>query len=83
LGQNKADEALQVLQTQLPDTFAGLVNDLKGDAYMTQGKRNEAAQAFRLAYNAYSADMPQKSMVRIKLQALGINPDQTAPGVGS
>jgi predicted negative regulator of RcsB-dependent stress response len=83
LGQNKADAALQVLQTEVPDAFAGLVNDLKGDAYLTQGKRNEAAQAYRLAYSAFNDDMPQKSMVRIKLQALGINPDQTAPGVGS
>jgi predicted negative regulator of RcsB-dependent stress response len=83
LGQNKADEALQVLQTELPTAFAGLVNDLKADAYMAQGKRTEAAQAYRLAFSALKDDMPQKAMVRIKLQALGVNPDQPPPGAGS
>lgn len=83
LGQNKAEEALQVLQTELPTAFAGLVNDLKADAYMAQGKRTEAAQAYRLAFSALKDDMPQKAMVRIKLQALGVNPDQPPPGAGS
>ena len=42
----KYDEALSVLSTELPEAYASLVDELRGDAFRAQGKWDEARTAY-------------------------------------
>jgi len=70
VAQGKADAALQELSGAKESSFAALVAETKGDAYMQQGKRVEAHQAYSDALAAY-ADVPSKQqLLRMKLDDL-------------
>jgi predicted negative regulator of RcsB-dependent stress response len=71
LDQKKPDEALKQLDQKPQDGYAPLYADLKGDILATQGKKGEAAAAYRVALEKSDAASAYRQVVEIKLDALG------------
>ncbi|WP_127476197.1 YfgM family protein [Sulfurivermis fontis] len=70
IAQGRADEALQHLATVAGSSYTVLVEETKGDAYLAQGRRAEALQAYQTALAA-AADVPAKQqMLRMKVDDL-------------
>lgn len=81
MGEKAYDEALAQLSASFPAEFAPLAADRRGDVYLLQGKRAEAAAEFGKAYQALSkTGGDYRSLVGIKLNSLGIDPDAGASG---
>ncbi|MFV0678900.1 YfgM family protein [Ottowia sp.] len=75
-GEKAYDEALKTLSASVPEQFAALVADRRGDVLLLQDKRAEAAVEFGRAYQGLSADSGDyRRLVGIKLNALGIDPE--------
>lgn len=68
------DAALAQLKNDLPEEFAPLANDRRGDILSAQGKKAEAIEAYRLAYAAFDADMEYRRFIEGKLTVLGAAP---------
>ncbi len=75
------DEALKVLQADVPKSFAPLVADRRGDALQMQGKTAEAVKAYQAAYDGLDASLDYRRLVEAKLVALGAAP--AAPAVAA
>jgi len=73
------DEALKVLGNGIADEFAALAADRKGDVYSLQDKKSEAKAEYLKAYKAFEAQSEYRRLVGVKLNALGVNPEET-PG---
>lgn len=71
------DQALNVLATKLPEEFAGLIEDRRGNVYYAQGKIEEAKAAFGLAYKALDGQSYQQEVLG-KLILLGVDPKKDA-----
>ncbi len=71
LDQKKYDEAIKLLEASHPDAYAGLYVDLKGDVLSAQGKTSEARAAYKLALDKLDAKSNYRSVVQMKLDALG------------
>lgn len=71
LDEKKYDEALKLLDAAHPDAFAGLFADLKGDIYVAQAKTAEAKAAYKQALGQLPAENTYRSIVQVKLDALG------------
>lgn len=71
LDENNYDGALKLLDTSHPEAFEGLYADLKGDVLNAQGKTEEARAAYQLAYEKVDAKSSYRSMIQVKLEALG------------
>jgi predicted negative regulator of RcsB-dependent stress response len=70
------DEALKTLSGSVPEQFSALVADRRGDVFLLQNKRAEAAVEFGKAYQGLGTDSGDyRRLVGIKLNALGIDPD--------
>lgn len=67
---NYAD-ALTLLEAKHPASFDGLYADLRGDVLSAQGKIDEARSSYKLAYEKIDAQSMYRSLVQIKLDALG------------
>ena len=67
---NYAD-ALKLLDTPHPDSFAGLYADLKGDVLNAQGKPEEARTAYQQALDKTDAKDAYRGLIQMKLDALG------------
>ena len=66
---NYAD-ALKQLDTAVPDAYAGLYADLKGDVLNAQGKTEEAHAAYKLAFDKLDAQSKYRSLIQMKLDVL-------------
>jgi len=78
------DEALKQLAAPVPKEFEALVADRQGDIYTAQGKRDEAAAAYRKAWSAFGPDNEYRRLVEIKLNAVGVDPQTLgAPAAGT
>lgn len=76
IGAKDYDAALQTLSKRMPQQFAALVADRRGDVYRLQGKRSDAVSEYRQAYAALAGqDADYQQLVGIKLNALGVDPD--------
>ena len=71
LDEKKYDDALQLLEAGHPASFDGLYAGLKGDVLSAQGKNEEARSAYRLAYEKTDANSSYRSLIEMKLDALG------------
>lgn len=71
LDQNKYDDALKLLDTPHPDEFSALYSDLKGDVLKAQGKTDDARAAYKLALEKTDAQSTYRSLIQMKLDALG------------
>ncbi|MCA1978092.1 MAG: tetratricopeptide repeat protein [Thiobacillus sp.] len=65
------DAALKTLAASHSDAFAPRFDDLKGDVLLAQGKAAEARAAYQAAFAKMAEDNPYRSIVELKLDALG------------
>lgn len=71
------DAALQTLKGKMPASFDALASDRRGDIYLQQGKRDQAAVEYGKAWQRISSDAPDyRRLIGIKLNALGIKPSE-------
>lgn len=66
------DAALKQLSATFPAEFAALAADRRGDLYLAQGKKTEAAAEYRKAYQGLDAQTDYRRLVDVKLAALGV-----------
>ena len=72
------EQALRTLDTVKGDAFAALVADRRGDIYMQQGQREQAKTAYGLAYLKLEERSQYRRLVQVKLNALGVEPQEPA-----
>ena len=68
------DEALKTLDTGLSEEFKPLADDRRGDSYLAQGKKDEAAKAYKSAWDKLDAAVDYRRFIEGKLTALGEAP---------
>ncbi|WP_230472448.1 YfgM family protein, partial [Kingella kingae] len=66
LQQKKFDDALAVLNTPVEESFAPVMNEIKGDVLAAQGKTKEAADAYKLALDKLPENSPSRELVQLK-----------------
>jgi len=71
LDQKQYDAALKTLSATHSDAFAFRFHDLKGDVLLAQAKPAEARAAYQAAFGKMAEDNPYRSIVELKLDALG------------
>lgn len=69
--QKDPDAALKLLANEPAPAFAGLYAGLRGDILLSQGKKEEARTAYRLAVEKLGEKSPLRPLVQIKLDGLG------------
>ena len=79
MDQKDYDRALAVLATEVPEAFAGLVNDKRGMVYVAQGKIEEAKAAYSQAYRGLAMLPESQQMVANKLSVLGVDVTTLVP----
>jgi len=52
MAQGRASEVLELLEAELPESYAGLVDELRGDAYRAQGDLDAARRAYDRALSS-------------------------------
>jgi predicted negative regulator of RcsB-dependent stress response len=65
------DDALKQLNAGLPKEFEPLAADRRGDIYNLQGKKDLAKQEYLKAWQGFTADTEYRSLIEVKLTALG------------
>ena len=68
-------EALKALDAAKGDAFAALVADRRGDVLLLQGQRDAAKAAYLTAFKAFDERSEYRRLVRVKLNALGVEPE--------
>lgn len=68
------DDALKTLSVTLPDEFAALADDRRGDVLAAQGKKDDAGKAYLSAWKAMDEGVEYRRFVEGKLTALGQAP---------
>lgn len=71
LDQQQYDAALKTLAASHSDAFAFRFLDLRGDVLLAQGKPAEARAAYQAAFGEMQEDNPYRTLVELKLDALG------------
>jgi len=71
LDQKQYEAALKTLTGSHSDAFAFRFEDMRGDVLMAQGKKAEARVAYQAAFGKMEKDNPYRSIVELKLDALG------------
>lgn len=71
--QKAYDDALAQLSGSFPPEFAALVADRKGDVLALQGKKPQAVEEYRRAWQAFDEGSQYRRLVEAKLNALGVN----------
>lgn len=67
------DEALKVLDAPMPEAYAALAADRRGDVLMAQGKTEEAKAQYQKAWDAMNERTEYRQLVQVKLASLGVN----------
>ena len=68
-------EALKALDAAKGEAFTALVADRRGDVLLLQGQRDAAKAAYQTAFKAFDERSEYRRLVRVKLNALGIEPE--------
>jgi predicted negative regulator of RcsB-dependent stress response len=71
LDEKKYEEALKLLETRHSVAMETLYADLRGDVMLAQGKSAEARAAYKMAIEKSLPNSTYRSVVQIKLDALG------------
>jgi predicted negative regulator of RcsB-dependent stress response len=71
LDERAYDEGLKVLSADMPEAFAALAADRKGDLLFAQNKIDEARSAYQAALDKTEAKNPARQLIQLKLDALG------------
>lgn len=74
LEQKNYDRALSVLAAQMPEEFAPLQADRRGDVLVAQGKEAEARAAYETAFRGLGQGDSYRQWIAVKLNALGVDP---------
>lgn len=72
------DEALKLLSGSFPTSFDALVADRKGDIFLLQGKKAEAAAEYEKAFKNLAERNEYRRLVEVKLNALGVDPNSSS-----
>lgn len=75
LDEKKAEESLKILDPIKSTSMDALVADRRGDAWSLLGKKKEAIEAYRSAWQAMPESLDYRRLVEAKLVALGAAPD--------
>jgi predicted negative regulator of RcsB-dependent stress response len=73
------DEALKVLQSPMPEAYAALAADRRGDVLMAQGKADEAKTEYKKAWDSMNERTEYRQLVQVKLASLGVDVTPAAP----
>ncbi|MDD5030113.1 MAG: tetratricopeptide repeat protein [Rhodoferax sp.] len=73
LDSKKYDEALKLLGGSFPASFEPLVADRLGDVLALQGNKAQAVAQYQKAYRLFAATDEYRSLVEVKLNALGLD----------
>ena len=63
----KYDDALALLAVETPGQFAGRINEIKGDIYVSMGRVDDARAAYLAAMVAPGAEVLDRSFLQMKL----------------
>lgn len=74
------DDAIKVLEDVKSPAFQALVDDRKGDVWLLEGKKAQAKAAYLQAFKALEERSEYRRLVLVKLNALGVEPDDSAAG---
>jgi predicted negative regulator of RcsB-dependent stress response len=74
LDEKKFDEALKLLDGEHPEAYNALYEDMRGDIYLAQGKKEEARAAYKQALEKSVSRGIFASLVQVKIDALGGDP---------
>lgn len=69
------DDALKTLSSKVPDEYAALVADRRGDVFLAQGKNKEAIEAFQAAWSTLDSTVEYRRFIEGKLTVLGAAPE--------
>ncbi len=78
LAQDKAADAIAVLDRVPADTYKGLAEELRGDALVKLGRPADARKAYETAMSALGASAPQRGVLQMKLDDLAVAGKQGA-----
>jgi len=79
-GQHEA--ALKELDAATAEGFEALVADRRGDVLLSMGRKDDAAKAYRLAWDKMPSTVQYRGLIETKLTALGaVPPSLAASGV--
>ncbi len=70
LAQGRVDDALAMLSKVNSESFSGLVAEIKGDAYISQGERKKARTFYQQALVGYAETPEKRTQVQLKLDDL-------------
>jgi predicted negative regulator of RcsB-dependent stress response len=71
LDEKNTAEALKLLDAKPVDSMTGLYADLKGDILFSQDRKAEARSSYQLALDKSEAGSSYRSVIQLKLDALG------------
>jgi predicted negative regulator of RcsB-dependent stress response len=78
IAQNKADAALALLKNVEDKHFNGLIDEIKGDAYLMQNDTTKAKASYQLALKELPAEeVTQRPLLQMKLDNLATASDAT------
>jgi predicted negative regulator of RcsB-dependent stress response len=77
------DGALKQLAGEVPQEFAALAADRRGDVYNLQNKKNEAKAEYTKAWQGLAPDSDYRMLVEVKLTALGVDVSALKAQAGS
>lgn len=77
------DEALKLVSSEVPEAWAGLAADRRGDILQAQSKTAEAVTAYQQAWKTLAKDVDYRRLVEAKLVALGAAPQEEGAASGA
>ncbi len=82
IDQQKPDEALNTLSGE-PGAFAAAYHEVRGDAYYAKKDLTQAAEQYKAALAASSANKTNSALLALKIADLGVPPTPPAPLAGA
>ena len=73
------DDALKMLDGGMPEEFAALQADRRGDVLLAQGKKPEATEQYQKAYKLFDERTDYRRLVLVKPNSLGVDPTAGTP----
>ncbi|MEX8495789.1 YfgM family protein [Sphaerotilus sp.] len=77
------DDALKLVGSDVPESWAGLAADRRGDILQAQGKPAEAVAAYQQSWKVLAKDVDYRRLVEAKLVALGAAPQEEGAASGA
>lgn len=79
LANNEIDEALSIANKPLPKAFDISRQELLGDIYLAKNDEEAAKKAYAAAWELLKARQESRSLLSLKMQALGMTPELITP----